>query len=267
MAETLRRNCETIARQDEGGKRAILTHANHPNWDQYDVAAEDLAQCAALRFFEVRNSRPWVHNPFGDAVHPGVERLWDVANTIRLARMKAPPLFGIGSDDAHTFVEYVPRRPNPGYGWIWVRAAKLSWDVLFQAMARGDFYASSGVTLCDVSYDTERRVVAVEVAPEPGVHYTIEFIGTPHGADPTGQPVSADAETIARRPGRTYDPSIGKVFARVEGTAARYRLTGEELYVRAVVRSDKQIPNAPDGKTYYQEAWCQPVGWETRGEP
>jgi hypothetical protein len=54
---------------------------------------------------------------------------------------------------------------------------------------------------------------------------------------------------------------VGKVLATVEGTKATYRLTGEELYVRAVVTSDRppQNPSFPDQKA---QAWTQPVGWE-----
>jgi hypothetical protein len=47
----------------------------------------------------------------------------------------------------------------------------------------------------------------------------------------------------------------------VEGITATYRLTGEELYVRAVVTSDRapENPSFPDQKA---QAWTQPVGWE-----
>ena len=53
----------------------------------------------------------------------------------------------------------------------------------------------------------------------------------------------------------------GHRLARVDGDLATYQFTGRELYVRAVVRSDKPIPNAPAGDMQRQEAWCQPMGW------
>ena len=60
-----------------------------------------------------------------------------------------------------------------------------------------------------------------------------------------------------------YSDDVGKVLATVEGTKATYRLTGEELYVRAVVTSDQppENPSFPDQKA---QAWTQPVGWEEK---
>lgn len=51
------------------------------------------------------------------------------------------------------------------------------------------------------------------------------------------------------------------MLLRVERDAAVYHFNGDELYVRAVVRSDKPAHNAPSGGFDREEAWCQPVGW------
>ena len=79
-------------------------------------------------------------------------------------------------------------------------------------MNRGDFYASTGVTLRKIAYDAQRRTIAVEVQPEPGVSYTIEFIGTLSGVDPKGEPAEgmADNGEKSKRPGRKYSPEVGK---------------------------------------------------------
>jgi hypothetical protein len=132
-----------------------------------------------------------------------------------------------------------------------------------EAVERGDFYATTGVTLNDYRYDHERRELRVEVKPRPGVRYTIEFIGTPRGVDPTAEilPPSPQAKH-AERTGRKYAAEIGMVFHRVEGASAVYKLSGKELYVRAAVRSDAPMQNPPAGEIQRQEAWGQPVGWE-----
>ena len=220
-------------------------------------------RAAPARFVEVCNAGPGIRH-FGDASHPGVEKLWDIANTIRIAEMNSPPLYGIAADDAHNYQQFAPNCANPGRAWIMVRARQLNVDALLDAIGRGDFYASTGVRLRNFVYDNKQRSIAVDVQPEPGVRYTIEFIGTIKGSDPTGVPTEAAAGTAANpdRPGRTYSPQIGKVLHSVQGTAATYQFSGRELYVRAVVRSDKPIPNAPRGEVQEQEAWCQPVGWE-----
>ena len=261
VASTIRRNLDAVAGQSRQLQRPILAHLNHPNWKEYDVTAEEAAGNELLRFFEVYNGcTPEFY--FGDATHPGVEKLWDIANTIRLARMNAPPLYGIASDDAHGYHRFAPREANPGRGWIVVRAGKLTPEALIEAMNRGDFYASTGIVLRDVAFDPETRTLRVAVRPEPGVNYTIDFIGTLEGVDPEGRPVP-DEENTSKRPGRRYSPEIGKVLASVAGETAEYRMTGRELYVRAVVCSDKTAANPLAGGVRTETAWCQPVGWKT----
>jgi hypothetical protein len=263
VLETLSLNLATVRQQAERLGRPILAHVNHPNWSDYDVAPEDVAAVATAGFFEVCNGGTGIHN-FGDATHPGTEKFWDIANTIRIAKMHAPPLYGIAADDAHNYQQFAPTRANPGRAWIVVRAKQLGAESLLEAMNRGDFYASTGVTLRNFAYDAKGRTLAVEVQPESGVRYTIEFIGALEGADPTGQPIEVAAGNgqKPKRPGRRYSPEVGKVLSSVPNTSATYQFTGKELYVRAAVRSDKPITNAPAGEAQTQEAWCQPVGWE-----
>ncbi len=257
--DTIANNLRAVEEQSRRLNRPILAHLNHPNWADYDIAPEMLAAVPAVRFFEVCNAGGSGIRHYGDATHASVEKLWDVANTIRIAKMKAPPLYGVGSDDTHGYQQFAPKEANPGRAWIMVRAKSLDTHALLDAMDRGDFYASTGVVLDDVAFDAKRRVVSVKVKSEPGVKYTIEFIGTLEGVDPTGK--TADAGKHSKRPGQTYSPEVGKVLARSRGTAADYRMTGRELYVRAVVRSDKPIANAPEGEVQRQEAWCQTMGW------
>jgi len=262
VADTLAQNLDAIRQEHDPLQGPFLAHVNHPNWSEYDITPEDLAGASAARFVEICNAGPGGRH-YGDATHPSVEKLWDIANTIRIAKMKAPPLYGIGADDAHHYHAFSPERANPGRAWIMVRAKALTAEALLDAMHQGDFYVSTGVTLREVAYDPKQRELKVEVQAEPDVQYTIEFVGTLEGVDPTGTPVEAVANgKKEKRPGRTYSAEVGKILKSVQGTAATYKCTGKELYVRAVVRSDKPIRNAPAGEMQKQEAWCQPVGWE-----
>lgn len=261
VVETIALNLAMVREQSERLGRPILAQVNHPNFSQYDISPEDLAAAATARFVEVCNGHPGVRN-LGDATHPGVEKLWDIANTIRIAKMKAPPLYAIGSDDAHRYHKFSPHQSNSGRAWIMVHAKELKTEALLNAISRGGFYASTGVTLRNFAYDAQKRTIRVEVLPEPGVHYTIEFIGTLKGVDPAGQPAETGNGPMPRHPGRKYSPEVGKVLSSVHGQSAQYQLSGNELYVRAAIRSDKPIPNASAGAGPLQEAWCQPVGWE-----
>jgi hypothetical protein len=242
---TIQADLAAVRRQSEATGRTILAHVNHPSWEDYDITAKDLAGATGVRFFELCNNCCDHHN-LGDRTHPGTEMIWDIANTIRLAGLKAPVVYGIGSDDAHNYHSRDPRDANPGRGWIMVRAEKLEAETLLRAMERGDFYVSNGVTLTRLDYDAPRKTLSLAVDPKPGAHYTIEFIGSMKSADPTGRDTS----------------KIGRVLATHRGVKANYRLRGDELYVRAVVRSDRKMEDPPAESFDHETAWTQPVGWE-----
>jgi len=261
---TLRANLQAVAQQAARLHRPILAHVNHPSWPSYHVTAEDLAQAVEARLFEVCNSFPGV-NRYGDQEHPSVDRIWDIANTLRIAELKRPPLYATASDDAHHYQQFGPKKANPGRGFLMVRARSLAPDAIVDAMGRGEFYASTGVILKEVAYDRAGGTLSIEVDPQPGAKYTIEFFGTMAGYDRTTRVVPIpDKDGKPQRSVTQYSKDVGKVLSRVEGTRASYKLTGRELYVRAAIRSDRRMENPPAGEGQCQEAWCQPVGWEKR---
>jgi len=246
VADTIRNNLRAVERHAEETGRAILAHVNHPNFG-WAITAEDMAEVLEERFFEVFNGHTGVHNA-GDETRPGTERMWDIANTIRLAELKAPPLFALAVDDSHNY-HGRSSVSIPGRGWIMVRARRLTPESIIHAMKAGDFYASTGVTLEEVRYDAASRRLTVNVDVEPGETYTIQFIGTMNDtAEPQQQ--SQQQEDIA----------IGRILKSVEGARATYQLTGDELYVRAVVISSA-APDHPTPENLQKKAWTQPVGW------
>lgn len=257
VREVMANNLDAIAQQSRDVGRPMLGHVNHPNF-KWGITAEDMAAVVQEQFFEVYNGHPGVRHR-GDEHHPSVERLWDIANTIRIAEMKRPPLSGLATDDAHNY--FGQRGSSPGRGWVMVRARELTPDGIIRAIQRNDFYASSGVTLRDVRYDADLRVLRVEIEPEEGVEFTTEFVGTLENYDTSTEPAGTDAEGKPIRATRRYSNDIGKVLATVKGNSAVYRLTGRELYVRAVVTSTRP-PENPVFDDQKQQAWTQPVGWE-----
>lgn len=262
VVDTLRRDVAAVRQQAERLKRKIPVQVNHPNWRHFDITAEDIAAVDELRLLEFCNNSPGTNNA-GDAHHPSAERLWDIANTIRVGRMHKPPLFGTATDDAHKYHVFRPGQGNPGRGWIMVRAAELSVDAIVDAIVLGEFYCSTGVTLREVAYDPETGTLTVEVEPEPRVQYRIEIVGTLADYDPTVTTVRAPA--FGRWPAHEvnrYSEDVGRVLADTQGTKLTYKLTGKELYVRAVVRSNKTMANPPEPEGMTESAWTQPVGWE-----
>ena len=258
VRERIANNLIAIENQSKRVGQPMLGHLNHPNFG-YGVTAEDMAAVIQERFFEVYNGHPGV-NHLGDKQRPGTERMWDIANTIRIAEMHSPPLFGLATDDSHNY--FGERGASPGRGWVMVRARRLTAESLIRALQQADFYASSGVELRDVRYDEAARTLTIEIAPESGATYVTEFIGTLAKYDSKSEPIVDEngKEIVATR---KYSTDVGKVLARVEGTRPVFKLTGDELYVRATITSSRPPAN-PSFTEQRAQAWTQPVGWEQR---
>lgn len=212
--------------------REVLPHINHPNFG-WAVTAEDLAGILGEGYFEVYNGHPAVRHE-GDADHPGVEAMWDLANAIRLQRLDAPPLLGLATDDTHHY--HGRKDSRPGRGWVMVKSRYLTPEHLIRAIKRGDFYASSGVTLDDVTYDAPTRTLSLAIAAAGDATFTTAF-------------------TVVRR-----GQSAGEVAATATGLTPSYTLTADDLYVRATVTSTHPAAD-PSFEGQKQQAWTQPVGW------
>jgi hypothetical protein len=260
IADTIRRDYDAIEASGRRNGREVYEHVNHPNY-QYGMTAEDLAENTEVSFFEIWNGVDDDNDP-GDADHLNTDGIWDVANTLRLARDNVPPLLGVGSDDSHNY-HGTNSRSVPGRAWLMVRARELTIAAIFSAMRRGDFYASTGVVLDDIAFDADRRELSIQIHPQPGERFVTRFIGTREGANLIGRPrMDKDGKPIHT----TLDystpagPQIGEIFAEVTGTSAVYTLKGDELYVRAVVTST--APTEVYSREFkFKRAWTQPVGW------
>jgi hypothetical protein len=261
VVEVMSNNMAAIEEQAQRIGRPILGHLNHPNF-HYGITAEELALVTREHFFEVYNGHPGT-NQLGDAQHAGVERMWDIITTLRIGQMKAAPVRGLATDDSHNY--FGQDGSSPGRGWIMVRARYLTPDSIVDAIEAGDFYASSGVTLRDVRYDRQAHTLDVEVEPRGDARYTTRFIGTSRQYDASRKPVT-DAAGKRLDVTERYSDDVGRVLATVEGTHARYTLTGQELYVRAEV-SSTEAPENPSFDGQKQQAWTQPIGWETLVAP
>lgn len=262
VADVIRNNLRAIEEQARRTGQPILAHLNHPNY-VWAVTAEEIAEVVEERFFEVFNGHTGTNNA-GDALHASTEVIWDVANTIRLARLNAPPLFGLATDDSHSY-HGDSDVSIPGRGWIMVRARHLTPESLIRSIEAGDFYASTGVVLRDVRYDATTRTLTIDIDPmnDPAtgdaVAFATTFIGTRRVFDDSSTEVR-DAAGNELRTTRRYSADVGTVLATVEGLTPSYTLTGDELYVRAVVTASI----APDRATRdspFMKAWTQPVGW------
>lgn len=255
VQDVMRNNLLAVAEQSAQIGRPIIAHLNHPNFG-YGVTAEDLAAVVQERFFEVYNGHPSV-NQNGDAQHANIERFWDIVNTIRIASLRSPPVFGLATDDSHEYLG--TRGASPGRGWIMVRATELTATRLITAINTGDFYASTGVELSALVFDEATGQIDLKIAARPNANYVVEFIGTRRDFDPQSQPV-LDGTGAEIRATRTYSDDVGKILATTRGSTASYQLAGDELYVRARITSSEP-PENPSLEAQKQLAWTQPFGW------
>ncbi len=187
---------------------------------------------------------------------PTNDRHWDVLLSLRMADEPDFILYGLATDDSHEYFEWGTDKVNPGRGWVMVHADKLAPDNLVEALMRGDFYASTGVTLDNV--DRGEHAYIVDIAAEEGVTHTTRFIGTKRGFDRESQPyVNAEGNTPDTA-SRVYSDDIGVVLHETTQAPAVYEYTGDELYVRAKVVSSKLQEN-PSNEGDHEMAWTQPV--------
>ena len=250
VKETLEGDLGLVTRQEKRLNRPMLAILNHPNWGGM-IPVEDWQALPDLLCFEVINEVITSTDNTGDEKRLSTDRLWDVALAARLSRLGLGTLYGVAADDVHD------AQSGGGFGWIVVRAKDLSAASLIAAMKKGEFYASTGVRLKDVRRGS--GAYTVEVDPEPGVTYTIQFIGTLPGYD-RGREDAKDDKGELLPPTERYSEDIGKVLKEVTDAKATYTPTGKELYVRAKIISSKSRPG-PDVKKLpaIEAAWTQPM--------
>ncbi|HBJ35103.1 MAG TPA: hypothetical protein DDZ51_10185 [Planctomycetaceae bacterium] len=258
VKEMIHNNLRAVDAQAKRTGRLIVPHLNHPNLGDKGISAEDLAALIEDEFFEVWNGVEGDGDLGSDRRH-SLESLWDITSTLRLSQYKAPPLFALATDDSHNY--HGKPKASPGRGWIMVRSRWLTPESILKSMQKGDFYASTGVELEQLDFDATSGTLSLQIKPDGDAMFTTQFIGTPVNFDQSTQP-RIDPKTRAQVPGQlNYSADVGKVFATSTGLTATYRMTGDELYVRAAVTSDKPPAN-PTTESPFQKAWTQPVGWQ-----
>lgn len=224
--ERLERYAHAIAVTEALGGVAML---NHPNF-HYAAGAELLAALAGrgLTLLEVANEAVDSNNE-GDDMHPSTEELWDAVLST------GARVWGVATDDAHHYYDAkaVRERGELAHvgdrGFVMVRAAHEP-GAIRAAIERGEFYASSGVVLGDVTFDGKVLRVTVDAAAEGQHRFT--FIG-----------------------------DGGKELHRERGREGTFTLPeGYGGYVRAVVEDRR------GKKAWVQPVWAQP-GVSSAGSP
>jgi hypothetical protein len=182
-----------------------LAQLNHPNF-HYGADGALIARLAArgLALLEIAN-QSWDSNDRpADAGRPSSEALWNAALTA------GANVWGTATDDAHHYFDARDAAARgeavfPGdLGFVMVHARKDP-AAIRDALARGDFYASTGVLLRQITHAADALEIEVDDR-SPGPHHFV-FIG-----------------------------AGGRTLAAADGRRARFALAGARGgYVRAVV--------------------------------
>jgi hypothetical protein len=189
--EVLQRNIDAIR------AAGALPLINHPNFG-WAFGADELLKLDHVLLLEIASGHPFV-NMLGP---PSAESMWDELLTA------GRRVYGVAVDDSHHLKP--PKNPleddvvPPGRAWIVVRAEERSAKAILDSIARGDFYASTGVELED--YVVSAKSMSVKVHEKNFAHYRVQFIG-----------------------------ANGRVLQESQGTSATYAFRGNEPYVRAKV--------------------------------
>lgn len=211
--ETLQKDLDQI--NSVGG----LAQINHPNF-LWQLTAEDIISIKGARLLEIMNMHPLVNSIGAGPEFPSTEEVWDQVLSKGIA------IWGVASDDMHQLKESAGGDSTdaepaslPGRGWIVVRASHLTTEDIMNSIAKGDFYASTGVELADYQIAGGKITVSIKANERFRIKWRTQFIG-----------------------------QNGRIFQDSTANPATYTIKGDELYVRARIT---------DSNGY--KAWTQPV--------
>jgi hypothetical protein len=214
VVPTIQANVDAILQA--GGIASI----NHPNFG-WAFDHEQIKQVTGASLLEVFNGIRET-NVYGAPGKLSNEQIWGAV--LDAGRV----IFGVATDDSHDYNDFAPEMSNPGRGWVMVRAPELTPDAIVEALASGDFYSSTGVTLASLDISQESLHLKIQQQGDPcapGDRYLRDVIYS-----------------------TTFIGRGGIELAEITGLEATYRLRGDEGYVRARVTGSNGVM-----------AWTQPV--------
>jgi hypothetical protein len=220
VAEVLTRNIAEI--QAAGG----LAQVNHPNF-RWSLRIADMTELPDGILFEIWNGGHDPINNLGgvDAAGnrtPSAEEMWDALLS------QGKHIWAVGSDDSHQYhdLENI-NSMRPGLAWVVVRADRLTPDAITAALARGDFYDSTGVELDNIRAQPRELAIAIH----------------PPGSLPNAPDWKSDTRYLTRFIGKK-----SRLLAEVGGLNPRYAIHGDEGFVRARITDSNG-----------RQAWTQPT--------
>lgn len=129
-----------------GREKGFFVTYNHPTWSL--EAYPDYMSYNGMHAFEMYNGGCLAAG-FAD-YHP---RVYDDM------LMGGKRLYCIGSDDNHNGAPRESRRSDSGWAWTMIKADSLNYSDITKALVDGNFYASEGPEILELSMDNGRIIV------------------------------------------------------------------------------------------------------------
>lgn len=246
---------------DEAAKRynrPTYFQVNHPHWPYYDIHSTVIIERPWITHAELINGEAERVPPAGMA---NIEKWWDAVNAFRISAGQ-PCVFGTAGDDSHFYDDERGARHFGGLDGAFVVVhlpQKLTPDNLIRALNRGDFYFSTGVYFDSIIMDHEKGVLKVKVRKIKGAKCHIRFNVTRKDFDRTVTTrfLPLEGEPAYDRDVPVYSDDVGMIAYEKDGWTAEYKLSPDDLYVRATAVTDiRTIRN--NGKPGPQKYHCYP---------
>ena len=132
-------------------KEGFIVSYNHPVWSLQDYAdysgLEGVWGVECYNHLSLRVGLPDNDRPLNDLLTLGKN------------------VFPLATDDAHCLGDCCG-------GWVMIKAENLDYDTVFNALEKGDFYASTGPEIKELSI--ENGIVHIECSPVREIHFQTE---------------------------------------------------------------------------------------------
>ncbi len=188
---SIARTAQYQAAIDRGCAMGGVVQLNHPRW-HWGVDGALLAELGrrGVALVEIANAAFQAWDDGEPGRQPSSEATWDAALTA------GATVWAVASDDAHHYGARPTSGPYypPGGGFVMVRAERRP-DAIRAALARGEFYASTGVYLERAGLEGTSYRIEVAAASAGDHHFTVIGTGGTVLAERDGRSLAFDLAT------------------------------------------------------------------------
>ena len=136
----------------EANSHGYLVTMNHPAWSLQDQS--DYENLNGLFGVEVFNTGCYVDGYFDCNPQP-----------IDFLLKQGKKVYFTATDDNHNGRKFDDPRCDSFGGYDMINADDLGYDTIFNALKEGNFYASTGATINEITFDDEEMIVKVKCEP------------------------------------------------------------------------------------------------------